>query len=103
MPVWLCILLSFIFCYFYVLFITWFETSNPRLFEVIFPLLLLAVNVILIYLFFILYKRCNYSINSTWFLVPVLLYETFLTWYTRAVEMIGRRFRVPEILLPPKH
>lgn len=103
MPQWISLLLSFIFCYFYVLFITWFSNRRPDLFEVLFPFILLFINVVVIYLFFILYKTANFSINSTWFLVPVLVYETFLKWYERSVAMIGKRFRVPKIFLPPKN
>ncbi len=102
MPNWLCIVLSYIFCYFYVLFITWFQSHRPNLFKLLFPLMLLCINILIIYLFFILYKLCNYSIHSTWFLVPILLYDTFLTWYKRAVELIDRRFHVPSLFLPPK-
>lgn len=102
MPFWVNLALSFIFCYFYVLFISWFSSRRPDLFEVIFPVILLVINVVVIYLFFILYKTANYSINSTWFLVPVLFYETFLKWYERSVEMVGKRYRVPKLFIPPK-
>lgn len=101
MPAWLCLLLSFIFCYFYVLFITWFKSRHPNIFDVFFPFFLLILNVLIVYLFFILYKTCNYSIHSTWFLVPVVLYDSFLKWYSRLVALISRRFKVPELFLPP--
>lgn len=51
---------------------------------------------------FRLYKTANLSINSTWFLVPVLVYETFLKWHERSVAMIGKRYWVPKVFLPPK-
>lgn len=102
MPAWLSLLLSFIFCYFYVLFFTWFNDRHPALSDFLFPVILLAVNVLLVYAFFILYKTCNYSINATWFLVPVLLYKTFLTWYERVIVIISRHISVPSLFLPPK-
>ena len=103
MPVWLLILLSFIFCYLYVLFFTWFDDRYPNLFDILFPLILLAINVLLVYTFFILYKSCDYSINSSFFLVPVLLYKTFLTWYKRAIIILNKRINVHPLFLPPKH
>ena len=80
MPVWLCIVLSFILCYFYIYFITWFDAARPLLFNISYPVFLLLVNVLIIYIFFLLYKFCNYSINSGYFLAPILLYKTYLTY-----------------------
>lgn len=102
MPIWLHILLSFIVCYFYVLFFTWFDHRHPNLFDMLFPLILLAINILLVYTFFILYKSCHYSINSSFFLVPVLLYKTFLTWYKRAIIVLNKKFNVHPFFLPPK-
>jgi CHASE2 domain-containing sensor protein len=101
MPPWLCILLSYIFCYFYVYLITWYKARSPERFKIIFPFLLLAINVLLVYLFFILYKTCNYSISATYFLVPILLYDTFRNWYERSIFFLGKHFKVPRLFLPP--
>jgi len=102
MPNWLQIVLSFIFCYFYVLFFTWFNSRNQALFELLFPAILLAINVLLVYTFFILYKSCNYSISATYFLVPVILFKTFLTWYERTILVISQHIKLPHLLFPPK-
>ena len=102
MPVWLSVLLSFIFCYFYVLFFNWFNSRRPALFDLLYPAILLAINVLLVYAFFILYKKCNYSIPATYFLVPVVLYKTFFTWYARVIAIIGKRFRLHPVFIHPK-
>ncbi len=102
MPHWLQIVLSFIFCYFYVLFFTWLSSRNPALFDLLFPAILLTINVLLVYTFFILYKSCSYSISATYFLVPVVLYKTFLTWYERAIVIISKKIKLPKLLFPPK-
>ncbi|MCX6286511.1 MAG: CHASE2 domain-containing protein [Bacteroidetes bacterium] len=102
MPEWLQILFSFIFCYLYVLFFTWFNSRNPALFDLLFPAILLAINVLIVYTFFILYKTFSYSIYATYFLIPVLFYKLFLTWYERAIHVIARRIQVHPFLLPPK-
>jgi len=102
MPYWLHVVLSFIVCYFYVLFFTWFNSRHPSLFDLLFPAIILAINVLLVYLFFIIYKSLNYSIHATYFLVPILLYKTFLTWYERFISILAKRFRVPSVFFPPK-
>ena len=62
MPHWLQIVLSFIFCYFYVLFFTWLSSRNPALFDLLFPAILLTINVLLVYTFFILYNnKCVFT------------------------------------------
>jgi len=102
MPVWLCILLSFILCYFYIAFITWLGEKNPLLSNLIFPVFLLTLNVLLIYLFFLIYKYLDYSINSGFFLAPLLLYKTFLTYYERVLLVINRKIKIHSRFLPKK-
>ncbi|MCK9203042.1 MAG: CHASE2 domain-containing protein [Saccharofermentanaceae bacterium] len=102
MPTWQCILFSFILCYFYVIFITWLNTRNPLLFNVVYPVFLLLLNVLIIYVFFLIYKYFNCSINSGYFLAPILLYRTFLTYYERLLLVIDRRVKINSIFLP-KH
>ncbi|MCK9422664.1 MAG: CHASE2 domain-containing protein [Bacteroidales bacterium] len=102
MPAWLCILYSFIFCYFYIVFITWLNARNPLLFNVVFPVFLLVLNVLIIYIFFMIYKYWNYSINSGYFLAPLLLYKTFLTYYERVLLVINRRIKIKSVFLPKK-
>ncbi|MEI7491999.1 MAG: CHASE2 domain-containing protein [Bacteroidota bacterium] len=102
MPVWLQVLLSFIICYLYVLFFTWFNARSPELFDLLFPAILLAINILLVYAFFILYKTCNYSIHATYFLVPVIFYKIFLTWYERTFIFVSRHIKVHRYFLPPK-
>ncbi len=102
MPAWLSILLAFITCYFFVVFITWFNASNPLLFNVTFPVFLLFLNMVIVYIFFLLYKYCNYSIHSAYFLAPVILYKTFLTYYERVLLLISRHIAIHSIFLPKK-
>jgi len=102
MPAWLCILLSFILCYFFIVFITWWNGRKPLLFNVLFPVFLLVLNILIIYLFFVIYKYWNYSINSGYFLAPVLLYKTFLTFYERALQVLNRHYKIKSIFLPKK-
>ncbi len=102
MPVWLCIFLSFILCYFYIAFITWLGEKNPLLSNLIFPVFLLVLNVLLIYIFFLIYKYWNFSINSGFFLAPILLYKTFLTYYERALLVINRKIKIHSRFLPKK-
>lgn len=100
MPVWLCIVLSFIVCYFYIYFITWFNAKKPLLFNVTFPVFLLLLNVVIIYIFFLFYKYFNYSINSGYFLAPILFYKTFLTYYERGLLVINRQIKIRSVFLP---
>lgn len=100
MPVWLCIVVSFILCYFYVFFITWFNSRKPLLFNVFFPVFLLLLNVLIVYIIFVLYKYFSYSINSAYILAPILLYKTFLTYYERGLLVISRHIKIRSVFLP---
>jgi len=100
MPVWMCIAISFIMCYFYICFITWFNARNPLLFNIIFPVFLLLLNVLIVYIAFLLYKHFNYSINSAYILAPILLYKTFLTYYERGLLVISRHIKIHSVFLP---
>jgi len=100
MPVWLTILISFMVCYFYIFFITWFKARKPWLFEVVFPVFLLFFNVLIIYLFFLLYQYYHYEIHSGYFLAPILLFPTFKTYYERSLMIIGRHIKINSIFLP---
>jgi len=100
MPVWLCVVLSFILCYFYISFITWFNARKPLLFDITFPFFLLLLNVVIVYIFFLLYEYCNYSINSLYFLAPILLFKTFLNYYERGLVIINRHIKIRSIFLP---
>jgi CHASE2 domain-containing sensor protein len=100
MPKWLNILLSFIVCYFFILFIEWFMKKNTMLYHLLIPVILLFITTLLVYLFFIMYKFCNYNIDSTFFLVPILLYTTFMTYYKRIILLIDRKINIKQRLLP---
>ncbi len=102
MPVWLSIVLAFILCYFYIVFITWFNTRYPLQFNIVFPVFLLLLNVAIVYIFFLLYKHCNYSINSVYFLAPIILYKTFLTYYERGLLIISRYVTIHSMFLHKK-
>jgi len=102
MPAWLTLLLSFVICYFYIWFITWFKAARPMTFKAVFPVFLLLLNVLIVYIFFLLYKYSNYSIDSGYFLVPILLFETFLTYYERILLLINRYFPISRIFLTKK-
>jgi len=100
MPVWLCIVLSYILCYFYISFITWFNDRKQLLFNVTFPFFLLLLNIVIVYIFFLLYEYCNYSINSGYFLAPIILFKTFLSYYERGLAIINRYIKIRSIFLP---
>jgi hypothetical protein len=100
MPDWLCIALSFILCYFYIYFITLFNYKRPMLFNITFPVILLLLNVLIIYFFFLLYKYFNYSINSGYFLAPILLFKTFQTYYERILLFLSRHIKINSVFIP---
>jgi CHASE2 domain-containing sensor protein len=99
MPAWLSIILAFITCYFYIVFITWFNARNPFLFNVAFPVFLLLLNMVIVYIFFLFYKYCNYSIHAAYFLAPIILYKTFLTYYERVLLIMSRHIAIKSIFL----
>jgi len=102
LPGWTCTLFSFFLCYFYIVFITWLNRRYPLLFNVIFPVFLLLLNVLIIYIFFLIYRYWSLSINSGYFLAPILLYKTFLTYYERILLVINRHKKITSRFLPYK-
>jgi len=89
MPLWLTILISFIISYFYIYVISTYSKKIVH-FNLIYPAILLLLNCLLIYFVFLIYKNFSYSINSAYFLAPILMYKTFDIYYARMVNFIRK-------------
>ncbi len=100
MPLWLTLLTSFVFCYFYILLSTWWNARYNFAFKMFFNIFLLILNLLLIYLLFLLYHHARYSIHTGYFLAPVLLYPTFVNFYERGVLWLHERYGFKSIFIP---
>jgi len=89
MSVWLSILISFIISYFYIILISYYSDKWLH-FNLIYPVILLLANIFIIYFIFLIFKNFNYSINSAYFLAPVLMYKTFDIYYKRIVVFLKK-------------
>jgi len=100
MPLWLTLLSSFIFCYFFILLSAWVNARHNFFYKMFSNIFLLVLNVLLIYLLFVLYHYASYSIHTGYFLAPILLYPTFVNFFERGVLILHERYGFKSIFIP---
>jgi CHASE2 domain-containing sensor protein len=100
MPLWLTLLTSFIFCYFFILLSAWVNARHNFFYKMFSNIFRLVLNVLLIYLLFVLYHHASYSIHTGYFLAPILLYPTFVNFFERGVLILHDRYGFKSIFIP---
>jgi len=100
MPLWLTVLISFILCYFYILLVSWVNARYNFLYKIYFNTFLFLLNILMIYVMFLLYHYANFSIHTGYMLGPLLLYPTFLNYFERLILILHRRYGIRSIFIP---